>query len=671
VRCHTHYFQAVAERKLQTVSAEGATGSPLLECRIHTQELIAEGNNDMGPHYPCCGGSPTSAGCVPADHLPIYQLVDGQVRKERKIEYDPRIDLKAGRWTQTTMPLKELAKNEGFVAAAMEAAEPGVTVPKPALASSSSSSSSTVPSGAAISMPSNLAQLADPVQRVGDEIMICGQLYHTGTPVILWGDVGGYDAYRVERRFYNFDESDWATTQKELPDIFTTPNRFGLRKNGLTPAQIEAVRGGQWDLPTLQSQMMKLVLHFDEAGLSKECFTILQDQRDLSVHFMCDIDGTIYQTLDLKERAWHATIANTNSVGIEIANIGAYDPTQPNPLAQWYAKDASGQTYITIPAEYGDGGVHTKGFVGHPSRNDVIPGNIQQQNLVQYDYTPQQYAALQKLLAVFTTIFPSVPLDYPKDSSGQLITVKLPDDQLNAYKGIMGHYHIQTNKVDPGPALQWDRLIEGAKEIKVKAKKAKEARAAVVVAAAAVEQVQSASKERVAELNAMRRMEKRLISAAEHACPSANSAFYLIPTSWWQSVQSWVSCVDASLSRPCAVPTLTLLENDERTPRAGLKIQKDYKPISEPVWKELMELYGEAKPIVRKSADIYEGCPIAISVAASSGASSVPVSLSSSAISSSSGSSRFIQSPALAAAYAVPVISTESDDPWVVVVKRS
>jgi len=39
-----------------------------------------------------------------------------------------------------------------------------------------------------------------------------------------------------------------------------------------------------------------------------QCFKVLHDHRDLSVHFMLDLDGTIYQTLDLKERAWHATI---------------------------------------------------------------------------------------------------------------------------------------------------------------------------------------------------------------------------------------------------------------------------------------------------------------------------------------------------------------------------
>jgi len=30
---------------------------------------------------------------------------------------------------------------------------------------------------------------------------------------------------------------------------------------------------------------------------------------------------------------------------------------------------------------------------------------------------------------------------------------------------VMGHFHIQTNKVDPGPAFQWDRVIQGARRL--------------------------------------------------------------------------------------------------------------------------------------------------------------------------------------------------------------
>jgi N-acetyl-anhydromuramyl-L-alanine amidase AmpD len=300
--------------------------------------------------------------------------------------------------------------------------------------------------------------------RRGDEIVVAGQFFHTGTPIVLWMDPGGYDAYRVERRFSPLSKAGWTDSHEEVKAL-TSPNRYNMRRNGLSDEELERVRGGGWDLPTLQRVVDQFVIHFDVCGVSRQCFNILQDHRDLSVHFMLDLDGTIYQTLDLKERAWHATTSNSRSVGIEIANMGAYGNSEQDPLSSWYASDAKGRTYITIPASLGDGGIRTKGFVGHPARAKPITGNIQGRDLVQYDFTPQQYKALIKLTATLSRVLPGIKCDYPKDASGKLITAKLPDDQLNQYHGVLGHFHVQTDKVDPGPAFDWDYVIGNARRL--------------------------------------------------------------------------------------------------------------------------------------------------------------------------------------------------------------
>jgi len=301
------------------------------------------------------------------------------------------------------------------------------------------------------------------VKRNGDEIVVAGQMFHTGTRVVLWTEPGGYDAYRVERRFASFDKSDWETSAKEAADL-KTPNRYGLRKAALSNEEVERLRGGGWDLPTLQRVVDQFILHFDVCGVSRQCFNVLHDHRDLSVHFMLDIDGTIYQTLDLKERAWHATTSNTRSVGIEIANMGCYDNEESKPLQQWYTNDSKG-VRITIPERLGDGGVLTKNFIGRPARQEMVRGNIQGRDVSQYDYTPEQYAALIKLTATLCKVFPKITCDYPKDAGGKLIPKKLDDADLKKYHGVMGHYHIQTNKTDPGPAFQWDRVVEGARRL--------------------------------------------------------------------------------------------------------------------------------------------------------------------------------------------------------------
>ncbi len=301
-----------------------------------------------------------------------------------------------------------------------------------------------------------------PASRTGDELVAAGRFIHTGTRVVLWMDPGGYDAYRVERRFSPIEESDWETSKAKVKGL-TTPNRYGLRRSVLSEAEAERVRGGGWDLPLLQRVVDQFVLHYDGSGTSRQCFKVLQDQRDLSVHFLLDLDGTIYQTLDLKERAWHAPSSNSRSVGIEIANVGAHRPGRPSPLDEWYHTNTARHTVLEIPQRFGPDTQRTPGFVGYPIRPGRISGNIQGADLEQFDYTPEQYAALIKLTAALCATFPKLKCDYPRDAAGRLATRKLPDPELARYEGILGHYHVQLDKVDPGPAFEWDRLVAGAR----------------------------------------------------------------------------------------------------------------------------------------------------------------------------------------------------------------
>lgn len=303
------------------------------------------------------------------------------------------------------------------------------------------------------------------VARTGDEIVVCGRLFHTGAPVVLWTDPGGYDAYRTERRFVPWARAAWSPD--EGPE---TPARFGLRyrgvpgAGGLSAEDIERIRGGGWDLPTLQRVVDQFVIHYDAAGTSRSCFRVLHDVRGLSVHFMLDLDGTIYQTMDVKERAWHATTSNDRSVGIEIANIGAYPPGEGGPLDRWYGRDEAGRTVITIPAALDGGGLRRPG-VYRPARDEAVVGEIQGRTLRQYDLTPEQYESLTKLTAALCTVLPRIRCDYPRDASGQLVRERLPDEELARYQGLLGHYHIQANKIDPGPAFDWERVVVGARRL--------------------------------------------------------------------------------------------------------------------------------------------------------------------------------------------------------------
>jgi N-acetylmuramoyl-L-alanine amidase len=314
-------------------------------------------------------------------------------------------------------------------------------------------------------------KVGEKVPRVGDEIVVCGQLFHTTTKVVLWMDPGGFDAYRVGTRFGDIDHKPTAE-EREKSAVWSA--HYNGRDGGLPKAERERWRGG-YDMPKLREVVDQFVIHYDVAGTSRNCFETLQDKRGLSVHFMLDVDGTIYQSLDLKERAWHATKANNRSVGIEVANIGAYPVGRSSAFAKWYRTGADGKTFLVVP-DAAKSSVFNSSIDLRPSRNEPVVGAVHGKKLEQYDFTPQQYEALARLTATLCTVFPKIKCDYPRDSSGALLTKQIPTKNskdyqgilYKDYQGIMGHYHVQTDKTDPGPAFQWDWLIQTSRKLMAK-----------------------------------------------------------------------------------------------------------------------------------------------------------------------------------------------------------
>lgn len=240
--------------------------------------------------------------------------------------------------------------------------------------------------------------------RNGDEIVVDGRLVSTGTRVVLFSDPGGFDGY-AEHRFG--DPS--IAGPRDHPDRI---RRYGTVRRGVPR--------------DLRRAVSQIVVHYDAAGTSRRCFTILHDLRGLSCHFLLDTDGTVYQTLDVKERAWHAADANDRSVGIEIANLGAY------------AK----------PADAG----------GPPLRSGKIKG----QTLFQRPFTDAQYVALAKLVAALAAAL-DVPVRAPRGPDGSVRTTTLPEAERLTWAGIVGHLHVSAGKIDPGPAFDWDRFLAGVR----------------------------------------------------------------------------------------------------------------------------------------------------------------------------------------------------------------
>ena len=284
--------------------------------------------------------------------------------------------------------------------------------------------------------------LADAPSSATDCIVVAGSRFQIGTRVVTWTEPGGYSAYREGK---HFDRSEGLDGER----------RYGTRS------------GDPRSLAELREGVHQFVVHYDVCGTSRQCFKVLHDVRNLSVHFLLDVDGTIYQTLDLKERAWHATVANDRAVGVEVAHPGAWRSPLNADMRRWYSKDAAGWR-MKYPAWLEETGVRTEGFVPRPDRPDFVRGVVQGTEYHQFDFTSQQYDALAKLIAGLNRALPRIDLAAPREGSGAVVDHVLPADELLRFDGVVGHFHVQENKQDPGPAFQWDRVLDDARRLRAR-----------------------------------------------------------------------------------------------------------------------------------------------------------------------------------------------------------
>lgn len=210
--------------------------------------------------------------------------------------------------------------------------------------------------------------------------------------------------------------------------------------------------------------------------------------------------------------------------------------------------------------------------------------------------------------------------------------------------------------------MQWDKLIGDAQTIMAQAKEAKAIAAKEARVAASMPNAVAAPAAAAADASVLRKLERKVLQSAEDGAAAAlqsSDPFYLVEGVWWSSWKAWLA--GKSDVRPSAVSNLALLQADERSPRDGLTFQRDYRAVHKRVWDELVELYGADATIVRPSTDIYaaSGKPADKTAPAAAPAASAAPAAAAAAASASSSSS-----------FVVPVISTDADEPWVVVTKR-
>lgn len=173
------------------------------------------------------------------------------------------------------------------------------------------------------------------------------------------------------------------------------------------------------------------VNHWDVCLSSRMCQKVL-DKRGISVHFLIDNDGTIYQTMDTTHIAWHAGNDNSHSVGVEISN--GY--------------------YLKFQEKY-----EKAGFEKRPVKTGaVVNGKTLEDHT---DFYPIQIEALKALTQAIHKGL-GIPLETPKNFLGKEYTDTLRKSLKDEFRGFVHHYHLTSRKTDCG-GLDLVKLIEEIK----------------------------------------------------------------------------------------------------------------------------------------------------------------------------------------------------------------
>ncbi len=253
-----------------------------------------------------------------------------------------------------------------------------------------------------------MAQRPAGAKNVSGNIIVCGRSYLIDAPVVNYFDNTSFSAYR--RACYKGPSG----TPTEAIFPFSPAKGLGQMASRFRERRL---MGGKRDLSVLQQVVRQFVIHHDGCGSSLDCFHVLHDERGLSVHFLIDNDGTIYQTLDLADCAFQATGVNEISIGVELSSRGEVKLDGP----EYYRKRGIKReiTEITI----------------HTSRYQM------------WEYTTEQYGSMFALGKALTRILPNLPQVYPQMNS-DLVRTWITDPRN--FAGYIGHYHVTNNKWDPG-----------------------------------------------------------------------------------------------------------------------------------------------------------------------------------------------------------------------------
>ena len=260
----------------------------------------------------------------------------------------------------------------------------------------------------------------------GGGILILGKRYplRSGVKVVTFADDPAWDVGAAPRPELEDDED------------FETPSAAGRPRRG-NPRSVRALR----------RTVNLIMLHTDLTWGAGATFRTLTS-RGLSTHFIIDWDGTVYQLVDVAQRAAHVAEFNNVSVGIDLNN--PMQNMRGHRLSDAYAR----YTFLArLQAHMSE----------HGYTRPLSPPTRIQHGLIQaHGYTDAQYASLVALLRVLTRVLavrPEPPMDRQQNVFRHALEGHL--GKWLETGGIVAHWHTSSSRWDPGPGFDWQRMIRG------------------------------------------------------------------------------------------------------------------------------------------------------------------------------------------------------------------
>lgn len=228
----------------------------------------------------------------------------------------------------------------------------------------------------------------------------------------------------IDKKYSNYIVFNNELTEIEWDKLVLWTDTGGLR----------AKEGTYYDYSGRPKRTVRyFVNHWDVCLSSQACQNVLDD-RGISVHFLIDNDGTIYQTMDMQHAAWHAGSERTNrpSIGVEISNA-------------YYLKYQ--KTYVS--RGFGERPIITGARVHHGELEPFL------------GFYPEQIKAAKALWKAVHKAT-GIPLQTPLNQFGKTSTVYEQDYAYGKAEGFVSHYHVNKAKIDCA-GLDIKELIEEIK----------------------------------------------------------------------------------------------------------------------------------------------------------------------------------------------------------------